>query len=77
MNKININVFSYENQIIYLLYLSDQSFDDVLNLLLVNNHYVLIKDFNRLMFKKTKCKNKKWFCKCCLQCFSMKLFKQS
>ena len=22
------------------------------------------------MFHKTKNKNKKWFCKCCLQCFS-------
>ena len=70
MNKININVFSYEDKIIYPVYLSDQSFDDVLDLLLVNNHYVLIKDFNRLMFSKTKNKNKKWFCKSCLCCFS-------
>ena len=29
-----------------------------------------IKDFNRLMFSKTKHKNKKCFCKSCLQCFS-------
>ena len=29
-----------------------------------------IKDFNRFMFHKTKNKNKKWFCKSCLQCFS-------
>ena len=70
MNKININVFSYEDKIIFPVYLSDQSFDDVLDLLLVNNHYVLIKDFNRLMFSKTKNKNKKWFCKSCLCCFS-------
>ena len=46
MNKTNINVFSYEDKIIYLIYLSDQSFNDVLDLLLINNHYVLIKDFN-------------------------------
>ena len=70
MNKININVFSYKNKIIYPVYLSDQFFDDVLHLLLVNNHYVLIKDFNRLIFNKNKCKNKKWFCKSCLCCFS-------
>ena len=63
MNKININVFSYKDKIIYPVYLSDQSFDDVLDFLLVNNHYVYIKDFNRLMLKKNKCKNKKWFCK--------------
>ena len=29
-----------------------------------------IKDFDRFMFNKTKYKNKKYFCKCCLQCFS-------
>ena len=42
-------------------------------LLLIDNnkaHYVYIKDFNRFMFHKTKNKNKKWFCKSCLQCFS-------
>ena len=31
-----------------------------------------IGDFNRFMFPKTKNKNKKYFCKCCLQCFSSK-----
>ena len=35
-------------------------------------HYVYIKEFNRLMFNKTKNKNKKYFCRCCLQCFSSK-----
>ena len=29
-----------------------------------------IKDFERFMFHKTKNKNKKWFCRSCLQCFS-------
>ena len=36
------------------------------------SHYVYIKDFNRFMFHKTKNKNKKYFCKSCLQCFSSK-----
>ena len=35
-------------------------------------HYVYIKDFDRYMFHKTKNKNKKWFCRSCLQCFSNK-----
>ena len=35
-----------------------------------NKHYVLMKDFNRFMFKQTKHKNKKRFCMHCLQCFS-------
>ena len=74
MNKIDINVFSDEDKIIYPVYLSDQSFNNVLDLLLINNHYVLIKDFSRLMFNKTKSKNKKWFCKGCLQCFSRKKY---
>ena len=42
-------------------------------LLLINNdksHYVFIKDFDRFMSHKTKNKNKKWFYKKCLQCFS-------
>ena len=42
-------------------------------LLLVDDdksHYVYIKVFNTFMFRKTKNKNKKWFCKSCLQCFS-------
>ena len=29
-----------------------------------------IKDFHRFMFHQTKNKNKKWFCKSCLLCFS-------
>ena len=37
---------------------------------LFTSHYVYIKDFNRLMFNKTKHEGKKYFCKSCLQCFS-------
>ena len=36
------------------------------------SHYVYIKDCDRFMFHKTKNKNKKYFCKSCLQCFSCK-----
>ena len=34
------------------------------------SHYAYIKDFNRLMFNKSKNKNKRYFCRYCLQCFS-------
>ena len=34
------------------------------------SHYVYIKDFNRFMFNKSKNKNKKHFCRYCLQYFS-------
>ena len=54
INKININVFYYEDKIIYLVYLSNQSFYHCLDLLLIFNHYVYIKDYNRLMFNKSE-----------------------
>ena len=64
----------YENGLTYPVYLSGQKFRDSMDLLLLSDenksHYVYIKDFNRFMYNKTKNKNKKYFCKCCLQCFS-------
>ena len=63
LNEINVNVFDYENKIVYPV--CNRGFNDCLDL-----HYVYVEDFNRLMFNKTKNKNKKWFCKSCLQCFS-------
>ena len=33
-------------------------------------HYVLIKDFNRFMYRQTKHEHRKHFCMYCLQCFS-------
>ena len=55
------------------LFISGEKFSDSIDLLLIFNEnksqYVYIKDFNRLMFNKTK-NNKKYFRRCCLQCFS-------
>ena len=71
-NKICINIFGYKNGLVLSIYVSDQKFEDSIDLLLLINdfksHYVYIKDFDRFMFHKTKIKNKKWFCKSCLQC---------
>ena len=73
-NNICINVFCYENKLTFPIYISDQKFKTSMDLLLVSNenksHYVYIKDFDRFMFHKTKNKNKKYFCRSCLQCFS-------
>ena len=59
---------------VFPIYISDQKSEDSMDALrLIDNnksHYVYIKDFDRYMFHKTKNKNKKWFCKSCLQCFS-------
>ena len=42
--------------------------------MLINNknksHYVYIKDFNKFIFNNTKHKNKKHFCRYCLQGYS-------
>ena len=73
-NNININVFGYENKQFYPIYVSKQKNEDISNLLLItkdeNKHYVLIKDFNRMMYNKTKHKEKKHFCMYCLQNFT-------
>ena len=62
-NNICINVFCYENNLTYPVYLSDQKFHNSMDLLLISgknkSHYVYIKDFNRFMCNKTKNKNKK------------------
>ena len=67
-------MFGYENELVFPIYVSDQKFEDSMDLLLLidddKSHYVYIKGFDRFMFRKTKIKNKKWFCKSCLQCFS-------
>ena len=73
-NNICINAFGYEDELVFLIYVSDKKFQDSMDLLLVTkddkSHYVYAKDFNTLMFHKTEDENKKWFCKSCLQCFS-------
>ena len=73
-NNICISVFCCENGLTHPVYLSGQKFHNFMDLLLIScenkSHYVYVKDFDRFMCKKTKNKNKKYFCKCCLQCFS-------
>ena len=60
-NNICINVYCYENNLTYSVYLSDQNFENCMDLLLITDenksHYLYIKDFNRFMCNKTK--NKK------------------
>ena len=73
-NNISINVFCFEKGLTYPLHASDQKFHNSMDFLLISDenksHYVYIKDFNIFMCNKTKNKNKKYFWKCCLQCFS-------
>ena len=56
----------------YPVHIPDQKFENSMDLLLISNYYVYIKDFVRYMFNKTKNKNKKYFYRYYLQCFSSK-----
>ena len=68
-NNINVNVFSYEEKQAFPIYVSKEKFEDKMNLLLItedeNKHYVLMKDFNRFMYHKTKHQHRKHFCMYC------------
>ena len=61
-NNICINMFGYEDELVFPIYVSDQKFEYSIDLLLLNDddksHHVYIKDFDRFMFHKTRNKNK-------------------
>ena len=71
-------VLGNENELVFPIYVSDQKFEHSITLLLLiydkSQHYVYIKDFNRFMFHKTRNKNKKWFCRSCLQFLEVKTY---
>ena len=64
-NNFFINVFCYENNVTYPVYVSDEKFENCMDLLLISgenrSHYVYIKDFNRFMCNKIKSKKQKIF----------------
>ena len=73
-NNIRINLFGYEEKQPFPIHISKEKYQDHMELLLItegeNKHYVLIKDFNKFMFKQNKHEPQKHFCMYCLQCFS-------
>ena len=59
----------------FFLYMFQKKSNEQVLLLISNeekSHYVFVKDFNRLMYSKTKHKDKKHFCMACLQSFTTK-----
>ena len=71
MNDIKFNVFGVnDKQSIYPLYISNEICDKTCNLLLIENQYVWIKDFNKLMNTQSKDGHKLFFCYYCLQHFT-------
>ena len=57
-NNICINVFCYEDGLVFPKYISDQKFENSMDSLFVTDgdksHYMYIKDFDRFIFYKTK-----------------------
>ena len=57
-SNICINVFCYENKIVFPIYVSDKTFNNSIDILLLidddKSHYVYIKDFSRFLLHKTK-----------------------
>ena len=72
-NTIRINAFGYEEGQPFPIHISNERFEDQMNLLLITKyekrHYVLIKDFSKFMCSQSKHKERKYFCMYCLQCF--------
>ena len=56
-NNICVNVFGYENGLVFLIFVSDKKFENLIDLLLITggdkSYYVYIKGFDRFMFHKT------------------------
>ena len=65
-NNICINVFCYENKLVFPIYISDQKFEGSMDLLLAtdgdisNFVHIILTD---LCFTKQRIKTKKYFCK--------------
>ena len=71
-NRISINLLAIENREIYICR-KGGSYENSINLMIINNHYVAIKSLSRLLFmQNSKHKEKEYFCMNCLQRFHQK-----
>ena len=65
MNNVCINVFAYENKLIFPIYVSDQNLKDSMDLLLFENHNNSIMCTSKILtdfcFTKQKIKTKNSF----------------
>ena len=72
--NISINLFSHSNSDIYPIRITQSTAEKHVDLLVTSNsetnHYVWIKNFNRLCFNVNKHGRKKFFCKHCIQHFT-------
>ena len=78
-NNICINVFCYENKLVFPIHISNENFQKSIDLLLVidgnKSHYVYINDFNNdLCFTKRKIKTKNTFVKVVYSALLVKMY---
>lgn len=66
LNKININLFGYEENEIFPMHISKKKNAKEVDLFFYDSHYFLIESFNRLLSSKNKCLH---YCKNCLNGF--------
>ena len=74
--NVSINVFGHSGGDVFPIKLTSQKHEKHVDLLYTENeetnHYVLIKNFDKLNFNITKHKHKQHFCRYCIQHFSTK-----
>ncbi|CAL1293464.1 unnamed protein product [Larinioides sclopetarius] len=74
LNNLRINVFGYEDEEVFPLYISKREDAFVINLLYIsqgdNKHYCLIKNMSRLLGDLTKHDGETFYCYSCLHRFS-------
>ena len=70
-NNIAVSVFGYDDGSLFPVYVSRFQGAQHINLLLISkgeqSHYCWIKDLNRLLYDQTKHRERKYFCRYCLQ----------
>ncbi|GBN70684.1 hypothetical protein AVEN_171541-1 [Araneus ventricosus] len=78
LNELRINVYGYEDNMVFPLYISKQSNPDCINLLLISQeehrHYCLIRNMSRLLGDLTEHKAATHICFRCLHRFSQKKY---
>ena len=71
-NRISINLLAIENREIYICR-KGGNYENSINLVIINNHYVAIKSLSRLLcMQNSKHNGKEYFCMNCLQGFHQK-----
>ena len=78
--NVSINLYGHSDSNIYPIQTTQSTAEKHVDLLVTlnseTNHYIWIKNFNRLCYKVTKHKAKKFFCKHCIQHFASEFVSQ-